>query len=149
MTHFTMKVAIVGTSHSMNDNEVSDVRQLCFMILKDFDPTQTTIITGGAKGVDTTAQEIALQLLFAVKPIFPIGVGWEANKKRNIEIANECDELFCISIPVHDKKCYHHYPPQDHEKTAGCWTLRKASEQKKPCRLFVTPKRIGFAFSND
>jgi len=54
-----MKVAIVGTSHSMNDNEVSDVRQLCFMILKDFDPTQTTIITGGAKGVDTTAQEIA------------------------------------------------------------------------------------------
>jgi len=70
-----------------------------------------------------------------------MGVGTKANLTRNLEIANECDKLFCISIPVHDKKCYHHNPSQDHEKTAGCWTLRKASELNKPCRLLVTPNR--------
>jgi hypothetical protein len=136
-----MKVAIVGTSHNMTENEERDVRQLCCMILKDFDPMKTTIITGGAKGVDSTAQEIALGLMYAVKPIFPIGFGTKANLARNLEIAKECDKLFCISIPFHEKKCYHHKPPQDHEKTAGCWTMNKALELNKPCRLLVTPNR--------
>lgn len=136
-----MKIAIVGTSHAMTENEERDVRQFCAIILKDFDPTQTTIVTGGAKGVDSIAGNVALLNHFAYKPIFPMGVGWEANKKRNEEIANECDKLFCISIPVHEKKCYHHNPPQEHEKTAGCYTMNKALELNKPCRLLVTPKR--------
>lgn len=136
-----MKIAIVGTSHAMTENEERDVRQLCGVILKDYDPTQTTIITGGAKGVDSIAQEIALGLRFAIKPIFPMGIGTKANLARNLEIAKECNELFCISIPVHDKKCYHHDPPQDHEKTAGCWTMNKVLELNKLCRLLVTPNR--------
>ncbi len=136
-----MKIAIVGTSHAMTENEEREVRQFCAMILKDFDPTQTTIVTGGAKGVDSIAGNVALLNHFAYKPLFPMGVGWEANKRRNIEIADECDKLFCISIPVHDKKCYHHNPPQDHEKTAGCYTMNKALEMDKPCRLLVTPNR--------
>ncbi len=125
----------------MTENEERDVRQFVAMILKDYDPLSTTIVSGGAKGVDSTAQEIALLQRFAVKPIFPIGIGTKANLARNLEIANECDELFCISIPVHDKKCYHHKPPQEHQKTAGCWTMNKALEMNKPCRLLVTPKR--------
>ena len=136
-----MKLAIVGTSHAMTENEERDVRQFVAMILKDFDPQTTTIVSGGAKGVDNTAQEIALLQGFAVKPIFPMGFGTKANLARNVEIANECDQLFCISIPVHDKECYHHKPPQDHQKTAGCYTMNKALELNKPCRLLVTPKR--------
>jgi len=136
-----MKVAIIGTSHAMTENEERDVRQFCATILKDFDPTQTTIVTGGAKGVDSIAGNVALLNHFAYKPIFPMGIGWEANKKRNLEIANECDKLFCISIPVHDKKCYHHDPPQEHQKTAGCYTLNLAQKLGKKTKLFVTPKR--------
>lgn len=136
-----MKVAIVGTSHNMTENEERDVRQFCAMILQDFDPTQTTVVTGGAKGVDSIAGNVALLNRFAYKPIFPMGFGTKANLARNMEIANECDKLFCISIPVHEKKCYHHDPPQEHEKTAGCWTMKKALELNKPCRLLVTPNR--------
>lgn len=136
-----MKVAIVGTSHNMTENEVRDVRQCVSMILKDYDPITTTIVTGGAKGVDSIAQEIALLQRFAVKPIFPLGIGEKHNLARNIEIAKDCDQLFCISIPVHDKECYHHKPPQKHEKTAGCYTLQKALEMNKPVKLIVTPKR--------
>jgi len=136
-----MKIAIVGTSHDMTENEERDVRQFVAMILKDFDPQTTTIVSGGAKGVDNTAQEIALLQGFAVKPIFPMGFGKKANLARNVEIAKECDQLFCISIPVHDKECYHHKPPMDHQKTAGCYTMNKALEMNKPCRLLVTPKR--------
>ena len=136
-----MNVAIVGTSHAMTENEERDVRQFVCMILKDYDPMTTTIVTGGAKGVDSTAEEIALLQHFAVKPIFPMGVGTKANLARNVEIAKECDKLFCISIPTHDKKCYHHKPVQDHQKTAGCYTMNKALELNKPCRLLITPKR--------
>jgi hypothetical protein len=125
----------------MTENEERDVRQFVAMILKDYDPLTTTIVSGGAKGVDSTAQEIALLQRFAVKPIFPMGIGTKANLARNLEIAEECDQLFCITIPVHDKKCYHHKPPQDHQKTAGCWTMNKALEMNKPCRLLITPKR--------
>ena len=132
-----MHIAIVGTSHSLSENEEQDIRQLITSILKDYDPIETTVITGGAKGVDSIAQEIALGLMFAVKPIFPKGFGTKANLARNLEIAKECDKLFCISVPVHHQKCYHHDPHQDHEKTAGCWTLKKTSELNKPCKLLV------------
>ncbi len=137
-----MKVAIVGTSHDMTENEEGDVTRFVEMILKDYDPHTTTIVTGGAKGVDTIAGNIALLNHFAYKPIFPMGFGTKANLARNLEIATECDDLFCISIPVHDKKCYHHKPPQEHEKTAGCWTLNKALAMNKKCRLLVTPNRM-------
>lgn len=136
-----VKIAIVGTSHPMTENEERDVRQTCALILKDFVPIETTIITGGAKGVDSIAQEIGLVNGFAVKPIFPMGIGTKANLQRNLEIAQECEQLFCITIPTQDKKCYHHKPLQDHQKTAGCWTMNKALEMNKPCKLIVTQKR--------
>ncbi len=136
-----MKLAIVGTSIDLSENEDRDIRQTIALILKDYDPLETTIVSGGAKGVDTIAHEIALPLGFAVKPILPVGIGWNFNKARNIEIAEECDELICISVPVHTEKCYHHVEPQNHEKTAGCWTLRKVKEMNKPQQLVVIPSR--------
>jgi len=140
-----MKVAIVGTSHNMTENEERDVRQTVSAILKKYDPSETTIITGGAKGVDTIAGNIALTNMFAIQPILPMGIGWKYNKVRNIEIANQCNELYCITIPYYKnckrKKCYHHKSLQDHQKTAGCYTLRKAEDQKKPVTLIVTQRR--------
>ena len=91
-----MKIAIVGTSKDLSENEDRDIRQQITLILKDYDPYTTTIITGGAKGVDTIASEVALLVHFAVKPIFPLGIGWEFNKTRNMQIAEECDILFCL-----------------------------------------------------
>jgi len=136
-----LKLAIVGTSIDLSENEDKDIRTTIALILKDYNPLDTTIISGGAKGVDIMAQEIASQLGFTVKSILPLGKGWKFNKPRNIEIAEECDELICISIPVHTEKCYHHIEPQNHERTAGCWTLRKVKKMNKPQQLVVIPSR--------
>lgn len=132
-----MKLAIVGTSVDLSENEDRAIREKITLILKDYAPLETTIISGGAKGVDSIAQEMALVLGFAVKPILPLGIGWKFNKARNIEIAEECDKLICITVPVHTEKCYHHAKLEDHQKTAGCYTLKKAKEMNKPCELII------------
>lgn len=136
------QIAIVGTSIDLTKEEDTDVRKLISDILDKYIPISSTVITGGAKGVDSIAEEIALLNGFAVKPIFPLGQGWEFNKKRNIEIAQECEELFCITVPVHTMKCYHHETQENHQKTAGCWTLNRAIKLNKKTKLLVTPQEI-------
>ena len=145
-----MKIAIVGTSHAMTENEERDVQQFVAMILKDFSPKTSMIISGGAKGVDSIAIEVARSMGFPTITYHPEIQEWEPKngkgyKERNMQIAIDCDQLFCISIPIHDMPCYHHKNIEQelipHEKTAGCWTMNKAIELEKICRLLVTPAR--------
>lgn len=135
------KVAVVGTSINMTDNEERDVRQFIAIILKRYDVSTTIIISGGAKGVDTIALEVASGLGFKTKVYRPDKQEWYYLKKRNLEIAKDCDELHCISVPVHKLKCYHHDPLGEHEKTAGCWTMKQVYDMGKPCQLVVTLQR--------
>ena len=141
----TFYLAIVGTSKALSDNEERDIRQKITSILKSYIPIETTIISGGAKGVDKIAFEIALQLGFAIKYYNPMIAEWEQDgvgyKQRNIEIANDCNELFCITTQVHDMECYHHNPPANHQKTAGCYTLNLARCSGKKVTLYVTSSR--------
>ena len=108
------------------------------------------IISGGAKGVDKMAIEIAKGLGFQTKEFLPEVYDWTPKgqnigkigyKKRNLQIAEECDKILCFTIPAkHDyEKCYHHKPKQQHKKTAGCWTVNKVVEMKKPFELWVIP----------
>ena len=136
----TMKVAIVGTTKKLSENEERDMRQFIATILKKYS-SDTIIISGGAVGVDTISVEIANQLGFKTEIHNPILSTWSEFKRRNIEIAKECDEIYCFSIPVRKTKCYHHLIPQDHEKTAGCWTASKVTEMSKPSQLIVIPNR--------
>jgi len=134
-----MKIAIVGTTISLSENEERDMRQYISLVLKKYDTNKDVIISGGAKGVDTMSIEIAKGLGFQTIVYPPEGEEWKFYKKRNLEIANNCDKLYCFSVPVHGTKCYHHNTPQDHEKTAGCWTASKTFEMDKPCQLMVLP----------
>ena len=136
-----MRIAIVGTSKNLSENEERDVRQYCSQIIQSYDKNTTTIITGGAKGVDEIAKEITHQLGYKIQEYLPEEQNWKSFKKRNIQIATNSDELFCITTPVHDTKCYHHNTPQNHQKTAGCYTMKKAKELGKTVTLFVTPDR--------
>jgi len=137
-----MKVAIVGTSVNMTENEERDTRQLIALFLqKRYNPSDDIIISGGAKGVDTLALEIAEGLGFKTQVYKPEKEQWKYYKKRNLQIAKDCDELSCFSVPVHKTKCYHHDEPMEHEKTAGCWTACKVFELDKPCQLVVVPNR--------
>jgi len=141
-----MRVAIVGTSHINTDQEKRDVKRLCSTILSKYEPKDTTIITGGAIGVDSIAQEVALILRFKTKVYRPEIQFWEDDKgktgfkTRNLKIANDCDELYCITMRIHDKKCYHHDQPQEHRKTAGCWVLKHAKLLNKKVKLIVMGK---------
>lgn len=137
-----MNVAIVGTSINLTENEERDVRQYIAMMLKsNYLTDDIQVLSGGAKGVDSIAVEVARGLFMKTK-VFPP----KKNEKfyyfqRNEKIAKECDELYCITIPTRRVKCYHHDPPQDHEKTAGCWTMNKALKLKKQCKLIVIEPR--------
>src|SRR5690348_1398344 len=135
-----MKVAFVGTSVKLTDNEDRDIRQFVSLILKDF-PLDTIIISGGAKGVDSISLEIAKSLGYTTVVYEPINKTWTSFKERNLIIAQECDQLFCLSVPVHKTRCYHHFVPQNHEKTAGCWTMKQAEKLGKQTRLLVMPSR--------
>lgn len=135
------KIAIVGTSIGMTENEERDMRQYIALVLKKYSVSDTIIVSGGSKGVDSLADEIAKGLGFKTETHFPILLTWSEFKRRNIEIAKVCDELYCFSIPVHKLKCYHHDKPMNHEKTAGCWTARRIIEMGKPCQLIVVPGR--------
>lgn len=136
-----MKVAIVGTSHNLSENEERDIRQYCSQIIKSYDISDTIIITGGAKGVDSIALDIAAQLKYNTRTYTASSNDWERFKKRNIKIAEDCDELFCITTPVKDTPCYHHKPRQNHQKTAGCYTMNRTKALNKTTTLFVTPQR--------
>jgi len=136
-----LKVAIVGTSHALAREEEKGISKEIRSILERYRSKPITIISGGAKGVDTLAIEVSRSMGLLTDILGPImGQGWAGFKERNIRIANECDALYCITVPRRNKdeqKCYHHTPPQDHRKTAGCFTMNKALELNKPCELVV------------
>lgn len=142
-----MRVAIVGTSHALTENEERDIRQFCVMVLKE--EHADTLISGGASGVDLIAVEVAKGLNIPVTTFEPEVNEWIpinnkiGYKKRNIEIAESCDKLICITIPKRPlaQKCYHHTPPANHTKTAGCWTMNEALKLNKECKLLITPER--------
>lgn len=60
-------------------------------------PGQLTIISGGAKGVDRTAAEVAREMGHAVVEHLPATEDWPGYKDRNKIIAEECDRLVRIS----------------------------------------------------
>ena len=138
------KIAFVGTSITMSDNEERDIRQFVALILQSrYNPINEIVISGGAKGVDSIAVEIAKSLGFETIIYKPENETWQSYKKRNLLIAKDCDELHCLSVPVHKTKCYHHEDPSDrfHEKTAGCWTMNKVLELGKSAQLIVSLPR--------
>jgi len=69
-----MKVAIVGTTINLTENEERDVRQLCVGIIKRFD-SNVTIISGGAVGVDKIAIEIGSTASYISFLLYDIALG--------------------------------------------------------------------------
>ncbi len=135
-----MKVAIIGTSKKMSMSQLRETIDICFEVLQDHG---VELISGGAEGVDGIAEFIAKCLDVKTTVFKPEQSNWEGYKKRNIQIAQTCDELYCITTALRENepKCYHHKPPQDHTKTAGCWTRNEAIKLKKPTDLMVLEER--------
>lgn len=129
------KVAIVGSSR-VKPEMVIPVRNEIEKVIMDLDHG-SVIISGGAKGVDTIAVDVAKNWNVMTELFLPKEPLKEYFLERNRKIANECDELYCFALPLIRQKCYHHTPHADHEKTAGCYTMNKALDLKKKCTLVV------------
>jgi hypothetical protein len=89
-------------------------------------------------GIDIWAEEVADELELE-KLIFPPKFrGWEAYKKRNLQIARASTEVHCITIatypPHYDGMrfdfCYH-CGTDEHVKSGGCWTVKQARRMGK------------------
>ncbi len=129
-----MKIAIVGASR-LTETEEMDARKNSGLVLnqliKEYGVDDITLISGGAKGVDTEAEDVAKQL--GIKTIIhrPLENKWENGyKPRNIKIAQECDILYCFPTKLKTVECYH-CKTDEHEVTGGCWTMKYAKSLKK------------------
>jgi len=129
------KIAIVGTSQlkTRQEDQIRDLIMELFNTIND----EFMVISGGAKGIDTIAMKTAKHCGIETMIFNPKKQTWYYFKKRNLKMAEECDELYCISVPTITEPCYHHDKPQDHQKTAGCWTLNEALKMGKKCRLYI------------
>lgn len=67
------------------------------LVLKKYS-SDVIIISVGAKGVDSIAIETAKNIRFQTRVYAPEREEWKYYKKRNLQIANTCDELYCFSI---------------------------------------------------
>lgn len=129
-------VAIVGTSKDLTDEQEKNIRNNIKRAIQTY-PRTVTIISGGARGVDTLAIEIAKELKYSTLELIPPSANWDGYKIRNMQIAKLCNEIYCFTLPITDDRqtvCYHHGDSDDidHQKTAGCWTGKKAEELGKP-----------------
>lgn len=110
-----LRIAIVGSSKS-GDSSYEQVKQLILSY-----PSNTTIISGGAIGVDSIAEKVANELGYEFECYRPKGYGWKFFKERNLLIAERVKKVYSLAIADEEGYCYH-CEVQGHQKTAGCWT---------------------------
>ena len=114
-----MKLAIVGSTMLEDNHEAEQIIRDCIKKLKP-----TLIISGGAKGIDSSAVKIAKEMGIPFVEYRPKELNWEAGfKPRNIKIAEECDSL--IRIACIEGKTY-----------GSGWTRDRVSRMNKPTKEF-------------
>lgn len=91
-----MKLAIVGSTTFPGLRSVSMARSLIEVFLFDYEPE--LLISGGADGVDTWAEEAADRLGIPKRIHRPKNRRWEPEgyKERNLLIAQDCTHLLRI-----------------------------------------------------
>ena len=129
-----MNLGIVGTSR-LTQKEAELASSVIKKEINEISPD--FVISGGAKGIDSLAIEIAKDLGIAYIIHNPRGQAWEYYKERNIIIAKQSDQVICISFKTSEPDCYHHTPKSPHRKTAGCWTMNYARKLGRKIKLIV------------
>lgn len=114
-----MKLAIVG-SVSLDGN--LEAYRIIREVIDKYKPD--TIVSGGAKGVDSMAKEAAKENRIETRIFLPKVNRWEGYKERNLLIAKECDVL--VRIAAKDSKTY-----------GSGWTRDRAKEFGKQVEEFL------------
>ncbi len=134
-----MKLAVVGTSKKFTVKQDILMRNSIVDVLDKYPRDGSVgIISGGAKGVDTLAVDIAKSLGFRTYVNYPEKEEWKYYKIRNLKIAEQCGAIFCFTFSTNESNCYHHkLQEKPHLKTGGCWTLEKVKEMGKPSKMII------------
>ena len=133
-------IGIVGSSKAQPLPLSNGVVNAVHNILDRYNPKDTTIVSGGADGVDIIAVGVAKLHGYNVIEYKPKGYGWVYYRERNLLIANKCDKVYSIALPIDFRrvisngiKCYHCAKigrDDNHYKTAGCWTDNQCKEHE-------------------
>ena len=119
-----MRLAIVGSAKYIDDQNIDEVKRIINDAIERYKPTE--IVSGGAAGVDTVAENIAKQHGLIPTIFRPTVTKWEGKggyKERNFRIASTCNAL----IRIVSKRT----------TTYGSgWTRDRAKEQGKPTEDF-------------
>ena len=119
-----MKLAVVGSTGPWSNFEEAEVREFIRITYEILTPS--IIVSGGAPGVDTWAEEQAVKSGITTVIFKPENKRWEPDgyKFRNHQIANECDWLVCLRTA--------------NSKTYGSgWTADEAQRLDKIVRRFT------------
>ncbi len=87
------KLGIIGT-RLVKDNEL--VKAIITYYIKRYVNNLLTIISGGAEGVDSIAEEVARSFNIPFIAYLPEGNKWGDYEKRNKQIVEGCDMLLAI-----------------------------------------------------
>ena len=90
-----MRLAIVG-SRELTEEQERLALTICLGMIQYYDPS--VVISGGAEGIDTIAEQAATQLKVPFKKYLPTHPQWtpQGYKERNLEIVASCDYMLCI-----------------------------------------------------
>jgi predicted Rossmann fold nucleotide-binding protein DprA/Smf involved in DNA uptake len=88
-----MILAIVG-SRTLTTPQIFEVQTICRDFICAYTPD--LVISGGAEGVDSIAVYVAQDLFVPFEEFLPEGKGWLFYKRRDAEMAEECDTLLMV-----------------------------------------------------
>jgi len=136
-----MRIAIVGSEgkywdYNSRTKAVRKIREIFYKhVPMDFNHmlfNELTLVSGGCPkgGVDIFAECVADTLLMRKLIFEPDHNSWEGKKgkrgykQRNIQIAEECDILYCID-------------PKERDWSGGRWTMNYAEKLGKETHLIL------------
>lgn len=67
---------------------------------------------------------------------YDLGKSMKEWKKAQTKIAEDCDQLYCLTTAVKDKPCYHCLT-LDHERNGGCYAKKEAQRLGKKVKLII------------
>ena len=91
-----INLAIIGTREFLNPNAKEQSREIIINKIQRLQPKE--VGSGGANGIDSWAETIALELAYNFKPFLPRYRRWEpfGFKERNTNLANWCTHMLVI-----------------------------------------------------
>lgn len=140
-----MIVGIVGSEAAKFTPETEvRAKTIIRMILSDSEVSGVSSGRCHLGGIDIWAEEIGQELNKNLVIFPPATLSWPGYKARNIQIAEESDIIYCITVKqlppdfkgMRFAYCYH-CKSNDHIKSGGCWTAKYAQKIGKTATWVV------------